>query len=145
PEIRARESGGCAPNRTCAHPRREQAGCHLNANRHACSMHGSTMDKADQPNLPPISFSAKAKRTQEAPISALIAAAVADPNLISFAAGLVDPLTLPVDECAAITQKIFADRSRAQTALQYDTTLGLKALRHQLLAHLEKLEGKSAS
>jgi len=103
------------------------------------------MDKAEQPNLPPISLSAKAKRTQEAPISALIAAAVADPSLISFAAGLVDPLTLPVDECAAITQKIFADRPRAQTALQYDTTLGLRALRYQLLAHLEKLEGKSAA
>src|SRR5258706_12042042 len=103
------------------------------------------MDKADQPNLPPISLAAKAKRTREAPISALIGAAVADPSLISFAAGLVDPLTLPVDECAAITQKIFADRARAQTTLQYDTTLGLKPLRHQLLAHLEKLEGKPAS
>ena len=36
-------------------------------------------------------------------------------------------------------------RPRAQTALQYDTTLGLRPLRHQLLAHLEKLEGKPAS
>src|SRR5438874_1913310 len=103
------------------------------------------MDKAVDANLPALQLSAKALRTQEAPISALIAAAVADPNLISFAAGLVDPRTLPVDECAAITQKIFADRPRAQTALQYDTTLGLKPLRHQLLAHLEKLEGKRAS
>src|SRR4051812_44879645 len=102
------------------------------------------MDRQSHSNSPPLNLSAKAKRTQEAPISALIAAAVADPNLISFAAGLVDPLTLPVEECAAITQKIFADRPRAQTALQYDTTLGLKALRHELLAHLEKLEGKSA-
>src|SRR2546421_2294840 len=102
------------------------------------------MDKAEDANLPAISLSAKAQRTREAPISALIAAAVADPNLISFAAGLVDPLTLPVDECAAITQKIFADRPRAQATLQYDTTLGLKPLRHQLLAHLEKLEGKPA-
>src|SRR5947208_5516563 len=103
------------------------------------------MDKPQDATPPPLSFSAKAQRTREAPISALIAAAVADPNLISFAAGLVDPLTLPVDECAAITQKIFADRPRAQATLQYDTTLGLKPLRHQLLAHLEKLEGKSAS
>src|SRR6266581_3513268 len=103
------------------------------------------MDKAHEPNPPPLQLSAKALRTQEAPISALIAAAVADPNLISFAAGLVDPRTLPVDECAAITQKIFADRPRAQAALQYDTTLGLKPLRHELLAHLEKLEGKPAS
>src|SRR4051812_34753165 len=103
------------------------------------------MDKALDANSAPMSFSAKARRTREAPISALIAAAVADPSLISFAAGLVDPLTLPVDECAAITQKIFADRHRAQAALQYDTTLGLKPLRHQLLAHLEKLEGKSGA
>src|SRR5258705_1638646 len=103
-----------------------------------------TMDKALDANSPPLALSAKAMRTQEAPISALIAAAVADPNLISFAAGLAGPLRLPVDECAAITQKIFADRPRAQTALQYDTTLGLEPLRHQLLAHLEKLEGKSA-
>src|SRR3954468_16080049 len=102
------------------------------------------MDKASDANSPPLALSAKAQRTQEAPISALIAAAVADPNLISFAAGLVDPLTLPVDECAAITEKIFKDRPRAQTALQYDTTLGLEPLRHQLLAHLEKLEGRSA-
>src|SRR5882762_2262395 len=101
----------------------------------AVALHVSTMDKAHEPNPLPLSLSAKAKRTQEAPITALIAAA-ADPNLISFAAGLVDPLTLPVDECAAITQKIFADRPRAQTALQYDTTLGLRPLRHQLLAHL---------
>src|SRR5258706_4572273 len=111
----------------------------------AVALHVSTMDKAHQPNPPPLSLAAKAKRTREAPISALIGAAVADPSLISFAAGLVDPLTLPVDECAAITQKIFADRARAQTTLQYDTTLGLKPLRHQLLAHLEKLEGKPAS
>src|SRR5882762_7235658 len=111
----------------------------------AVALHVSTMDKAHEPNPLPLSLSQKAKRTQEAPITALIAAAVADPNLISFAAGLVDPLTLPVDECAAITQKIFADRPRAQTALQYDTTLGLRPLRHQLLAHLEKLEGKPAS
>ena len=109
-----------------------------------CSIECFDMDRANEDNSLPLRLSAKALRTQEAPISALIAAAVADPNLISFAAGLVDPLTLPVDECAAITQKIFADRPRAQTALQYDTTLGLKPLRHQLLAHLEKLEGKGA-
>src|SRR6267142_99693 len=111
----------------------------------AVALDVSTMDKAHEPNPPPLSLSQKAKRTQEASITALIAAAVADPSLISFAAGLVDPLTLPVDECGAITQKIFADRPRAQAALQYDTTLGLRPLRHQLLAHLEQLEGKPAA
>jgi 2-aminoadipate transaminase len=92
-----------------------------------------------------LALSAKALRTHEAPISALIAAAVANPHLISFAAGLVDPQTLPVEECAAITQRIFADRARGQATLQYDTTLGLKPLRQQLLAHLEKLEARHAS
>jgi 2-aminoadipate transaminase len=82
---------------------------------------------------------------QESPISALIAAAVANPDLISFAAGLVDPLTLPVDECAAITQRILADRPFAQVALQYGTTQGLRSLREQLLKHLETLEGKPAA
>lgn len=81
---------------------------------------------------------------QESPISALIAAAVANPDLISFAAGLVDPLTLPVDECAAITQRILANRPWAQVALQYGTTQGLRPLREQLLKHLESLEGKPA-
>jgi 2-aminoadipate transaminase len=90
---------------------------------------------------PGVSLSAKALRTQEAPISALIAAAVANPDLISFAAGLVDPITLPVEECLAITQRIFSDRHRGQTTLQYDTTLGLKPLRQELLKHLHHLEG----
>ena len=90
---------------------------------------------------PGVSLSAKARRTQEAPISALIAAAVANPDLISFAAGLVDPVTLPVEECLAIMQRIFSDRHRGQTTLQYDTTLGLKPLRQELLNHLHRLDG----
>jgi 2-aminoadipate transaminase len=90
-------------------------------------------------------LSVKARRTQEAPISALIAAAVANPDLISLAAGLVDPLTLPVEECAEITKRLFADRARGQSVLQYDTTLGLEPLRHQVLAHVEALEGVPAA
>jgi 2-aminoadipate transaminase len=103
------------------------------------------MPEHNPPTSPPLALSAKAKRTKEAPISALIAAAVANPDLISLAAGLVDPLTLPVEECAQITQRLFSDRPRAQSVLQYDTTLGLEPLRHQVLAHVESLEGVSAS
>jgi 2-aminoadipate transaminase len=94
---------------------------------------------------PPLPLSAKAARTLEQPISFLINAAMANPNLINFAAGLVDPLTLPVAECAAITRDLFADPARARVALQYDTTLGLKPLRHALLGHLESLENKPAA
>ena len=97
------------------------------------------------PASPPLALSAKARRTQEAPISALIGAAVANPDLISFAAGLVDPTVLPAEQCLAITQRILADRPRAQTALQYGTTQGLKALRQQVVSHVEQLEGRPAS
>jgi 2-aminoadipate transaminase len=103
------------------------------------------MPEKNPSTSPPLALSVKAKRTKEAPISARIAAAVANPDLISLAAGLVDPLTLPVEECAQITQRLFSDRGRGQVVLQYDTTLGLEPLRHQVLAHVEAMEGVSSS
>jgi 2-aminoadipate transaminase len=91
-----------------------------------------------------LGLSGKARRTGEQPISFLMAAVLADPKLINLAAGLVDPLTLPVGPTREIVQTIFADDRRARAALQYDTTLGLASLRRAALGHLEKLEGKSA-
>ncbi|HEY1921736.1 MAG TPA: PLP-dependent aminotransferase family protein [Tepidisphaeraceae bacterium] len=91
-----------------------------------------------------LGLSAKARRTGEQPISFLMAAVLADPNLINFAAGLVDPLTLPVKPTREILKTIFSDDKRARAALQYDTTLGLAPLRRAALAHLENLEQKSA-
>lgn len=92
-----------------------------------------------------LGLSAKARRTGEQPISYLMAAVQADPNLINLAAGLVDPLTLPVQETRQIVQSIFTDDRRARASLQYDTTQGLASLRRAALAHLEKLEQKSAA
>lgn len=91
-----------------------------------------------------LSLSAKAKRTTEQPISFLMAAAIGRKDLISFAAGLVDEPSLPVDEVREITARLFADPAKARSVLQYDTTHGLKALRELLLKHLEQLEGHSA-
>src|SRR5687768_17915140 len=91
-----------------------------------------------------LNLSAKALRTREQPISFLISYAIANPGIINFAAGLVDPLTLPVDECAAITRRIFSDTARGRVALQYDTTIGLAELRKTALAHPERLENKAA-
>src|SRR4051812_14655437 len=87
-------------------------------------------------------LSAKARRTADSPINALIAAKLANPDLVNFAAGLVDEETLPVPETAAITARIFADERRGQRALQYGTTLGLRPLREALVAHLERLDGR---
>jgi len=97
------------------------------------------------PAIPSLFLSAKAARTHEQPISYLIAYALANPDLINLAAGLVDDETLPADECLTITQKLFSDKPRARRALQYDTTLGLRPLRHALLKHIEALESKPAS
>jgi 2-aminoadipate transaminase len=98
-----------------------------------------------EPHASTLSLSAKARRTHEQPISYLIATALRNPRLINLAAGLVDPLTLPVEECAAITHKLFSDGAAARAALQYDTTLGLADLRRELHAHIAQLEGVNTS
>ena len=90
-------------------------------------------------------LSAKALRTREQPISFLIDAVMANPHLINLAAGLVDPLTLPVEECLEITRKIFSHQRWGRAALQYDTTTGLSRLREAAVRHIESLEGKPAS
>ncbi len=90
-------------------------------------------------------LSAKARRTPDQPISYLISVVMRNPRLINLAAGLVDPLTLPVEECDAITRKIFSDPQRGRAALQYDTTIGLKDLRAAALRHIETLESRSAA
>jgi hypothetical protein len=102
------------------------------------------MDQPPANSLPSLPLSAKGRRTTAAPVSALMAAALANPDLINLAAGFVDAATLPVQECAAISARIFGDASRGRAALQYDTTLGLRPLREAVLTHLERLEGKSA-
>ncbi len=94
---------------------------------------------------PPLAFSSKARRTREQPISFLISTAMANPELINFAAGLVDPQTLPVEETRRITETILSNPVRGRAAMQYDTTVGLADLRRHALKHLEALEGKPAS
>ncbi|MBA2706485.1 MAG: PLP-dependent aminotransferase family protein, partial [Gemmatimonadaceae bacterium] len=91
-----------------------------------------------------LSFSHKARRTQEQPINALIAAALANPRLINLAAGLVDFETLPVTEVKQATDAILSDVRRGRAALQYETTQGLAELRQLALEHLENLEAQPA-
>ena len=93
------------------------------------------MNKLDFP------FSSKALRTEEQPISFLMAMAVTNPDLISLAAGLVDYASLPTDETGQLLTEILSDSQSGQIALQYGTTHGLLELRQALLAHLSKLEG----
>ena len=96
-----------------------------------------------RPQSLPLPLSAKALRTADSPINSLIAAKLANPDLVNFAAGLVDEETLPVQEVARITDRIFGEARRGQRALQYGTTIGLRPLREALVAHLEHLDGRN--
>lgn len=87
-------------------------------------------------------LSQKALRTAEQPISYLMAAAVGNRDLISFAAGLVDYDTLPVRETAQATARVLERSGRV--ALQYGTTTGEAGLRAAVLEHVCQLEGRPA-
>ncbi len=68
------------------------------------------------------------------PISGLMARALAEPDLISLAAGFVDQQTLPVEPTRAAMESLLSDSEAARTALQYGTTPGYPGLRDALLA-----------
>lgn len=67
------------------------------------------------------------------------------PELISLAAGFVDPHTLPCDGLAPIAQDILTDAEAGPSALQYDTTAGLPALRQQLADHFQALDSTDSA
>jgi 2-aminoadipate transaminase len=69
--------------------------------------------------------------------------AVENPQVISLAAGLVDPSSLPVDETRDVLCSVLGDRELGQQALQYGTTQGSERLRKQVVRHLGRLEGES--
>src|SRR5260370_39456847 len=89
----------------------------------------------------PVHFSSQALRTADQPISYFMRQAVENPNLISLAAGLVDPESLPVDETAEAFERIAPRPGRCRAALQYGTTQGLASLRDQPLARTTALDG----
>lgn len=73
-------------------------------------------------------------------ISYLMQQGVENPQVLSLAAGLVDPQTLPVEETQSAVQRLLADEDRARRALQYGTTPGAERLRRLLLEHVARLE-----
>lgn len=87
------------------------------------------------------SFSGRAQRAQQQPISELMRQAVANPSLISLAAGLVDYQTLPGREALAILTRLLGEERSAQIVMQYGTTEGLADLRQTLLEHMASLDG----
>jgi 2-aminoadipate transaminase len=76
------------------------------------------------------------QRAQQAggqPIGPLMHRALAQPELISLAAGFVDQHTLPVELASQALSALLAETDRGQAALQYGTTAGHRPLRQALL------------
>lgn len=86
---------------------------------------------------PRISLSAASERTSSSAISALMQTALANPDLVSLAAGFVDQATLPILATAHEVGELAADAAEGRRALQYGTTSGDPALRSRLLGLLE--------
>jgi 2-aminoadipate transaminase len=91
------------------------------------------------------SFSQRAGWAEGQPISDLMARALANPHLISLAAGFVDQQSLPVDATREAVAALTVDPLAARAALQYGTTHGFPPLRHALLDLMERRDGPAAS
>lgn len=76
-------------------------------------------------------------------ISFLMQQGVENPDVISLAAGLVDPSSLPVQESREAIEHLLADDQFARQILQYGTTPGAESVRQSLLHHLANLEQKT--
>ena len=88
-------------------------------------------------------FSSRANWASQGAISFLMQQGVENPGVLSLAAGLVDPSTLPVEETRHAFQQLLADESRARESLQYGTSQGSETLRQALVPFFSRLEGAS--
>lgn len=91
-------------------------------------------------NKSSLKLSSRALLAGEQPITFLMSQALANPNLISLAAGFVDQVTLPVEETHKIIEAILSDTKTAQAALQYGTTIGYAPLRQVVLDRLKECD-----
>jgi 2-aminoadipate transaminase len=87
----------------------------------------------------------RALQAADQPISYFMQQAVENPNLISLAAGLVDPVSLPAEEVAEAVAGLLGLPATARAALQYGTTQGLGTLREQLLTRTAAMDGVTPS
>jgi 2-aminoadipate transaminase len=88
----------------------------------------------------PLTLSHRALQTADQPISYFMKQAVENPQLISLAAGLVDPVSLPAAEVREALLGLLGKPELAQAALQYGTTPGYAPLREKLLTRTLALD-----
>jgi 2-aminoadipate transaminase len=91
---------------------------------------------------PPVTFSHRSSNAGQ-PISYFMRQAVENPELITLAAGLVDPPSLPAGPIAEALATLLGREAPAQAALQYGTTRGYAALRQILVQRTTALDGRT--
>ncbi len=74
----------------------------------------------------------------------LMAKTLAQPELVSLAAGFVDQQTLPVEPARQALDAIWADPAQVRAGLQYGTTIGYPPLREAVLDRMLEADGRSA-
>ncbi|MCE9604649.1 MAG: PLP-dependent aminotransferase family protein [Planctomycetia bacterium] len=79
------------------------------------------------------------------PIGTLMARALAQPELISLAAGFVDQPSLPLTAVDDAWRSLMSDPAEGHAALQYGTTAGYRPLREALLEEQRISDGNPAS
>jgi 2-aminoadipate transaminase len=90
-----------------------------------------------------VRLSRRALWAEGQPISDLMARALANPQLISLAAGFVDQQSLPVAAAGQAAQAILGEQVEAHAALQYGTTHGFPPLRTKLLELARDRDGRA--
>ena len=85
-------------------------------------------------------LSLTAGRTGEPAISDLMRRALANPDLISLAAGFVDVESLPVEATENAIKELLSDPTESRRALQYGTTQGDPRFRARLIERIEREE-----
>lgn len=107
------------------------------------------VESAHEPNTESSTSSRLSHRAQwsggEAIIGALMAHTLAQPDLISLAAGFVDYHTLPIEPTRKAMGFLWSDPKQAQAALQYGTTIGHGPLREAILERMLQADGRSAA
>lgn len=90
-------------------------------------------------------FSQRAAWAGGQPISRLMHLALANPQLVSLAAGFVDQATLPVEATRQAVEAVLSDAATARAALQYGSTPGYAPLRDAVLQRHLLSDGQSAA
>lgn len=99
---------------------------------------------SSSPSSPSIALSKRWHWGSKQAISFLMQQGADNPEVLSLAAGLVDPATLPCDAVREIVTEICQNPTEARYALQYNSSQGAPRLRQALVQHVASLEGRAA-